>query len=159
MEFTSTLYHIVTNPQHPQLEEKAYNSELPVYYLRDNTLYQRQGVWERGWRNWLESEGIEICDEYRSVYHPVIKVENGIVTTWETNKANMGVKMLDMGECTRKTYYPNLYFVQIGMHPYPKEGRFHVNWAIDVAQRESHRIIYPHYDPKQYFLLPKDIGF
>tara|TARA_Y100001937_G_scaffold89963_1_gene121671 strand:- start:43 stop:519 length:477 start_codon:yes stop_codon:yes gene_type:complete len=158
MEYTSQLYHIVTNPQHPQLEETAYNSELPVYYLKDNTLYKRQGVWQRDWRNWLESVGITVCDE-NSVYHPVIKVENGVVTTWETQIANIGNKMLDMGESTRQTYFPNLYYVQIGMHPYPKEGRFHKTWRLETAQRESHRIIYPHYDPKQYFLLPKDIDF
>ena len=159
MTFSSTLYQIVTNPQHSAFEEIAYNSELPVYFLKGSTLYQRVGVWNRGWRNWLLSEGVVVCDDHRSVYQPVIKVENGIVTTWETLNANMGVKFLQMPDSNRKAYYPNLNFVQIGLHPYPKEGRYHVNWIIDTAQRESHRIIYPHYDPKQHFLLPKDIGF
>ena len=159
MTFSSLLYQIVTNPQYGHhLEEKAYNSEIPTYLLRGNTLYMRQGVWQRDFRRWLESVGIDVCD-HRTVYQPVIKVENGIVTTWETNLANMGNKFLQMSDTNRSFYYPNLNFVQVGMHPYPKEGRYHVNWSIDNAQRESNRIIYPHYDPKQYFLLPKDIGY
>ena len=159
MELSSQLYSIVTNPQHPLLEEKAYNSELPVYYNKDNTLYERQGVWQRCWFNWLVQNGVSVCDNHRSVYHPIIKVENGVVTTWETQIANLGNKMLDMGESTRQAYFPHLYYVQIGNHPYPKEARFHKNWRVETAQRESHRIIYPHYDPKQHFLLPKDLGF
>ena len=159
MDFTSTLYQIATNPQHPQLEEKMYNSELPVYFLKGSTLYQRVSVWNRDFKNWLECEGVNVCDDNRVLYQPVIKVENGVVTTWETLNANMGVKFLQMPDSNRKAYYPNLYFVQIGLHPYPKEGRFHVNWTIENAQRESHRIVYPHHDPKQFFLSPKDIGF
>ena len=159
MTFSSTPYRIVTNPQHHMLEEKCYNLEIPTYYLKGNTLYQRQGVWQRDFRLWLESVGITVNDEDKSIYHPIIKVEDGIVTTWEANTANMGNKFLQMEDSTRGNWYPNLYFVQIGNHPYPKEARLHVNWQIEQAQRESHRIVYPHYDPKQYFLLPKDIDF
>ena len=158
MTFTSTFYHMVTNPHHPNLKEIAYNSENPIYYLKENTLYKRVGVWNRGWKNWLEENGIIVCED-RAVYHPVINVENGVVTTWETQVANIGNKMLVMDDSTRKAYYPNLYFVQVGNHPYTKLGRFHKCWQLDNAQRESHRIIYPHHDPKQLFLLAKDLDF
>ena len=156
MTFTSTLYHIATNPQHADHQQKAYNSEFPIWFLRDNTLYKRQGIWARQTKNWLTSVGLELCKEY-AVYHPVIKVENGIVTTWETQIANIGNKMLEMSETTRQHYYPNLYYVQIGNHPYSKEGRLHNSWLLENAQRECHRIIYPHHEPKQFFILPKDL--
>ena len=156
MTFTSTYYFMVTNPNHSDLQQIAYNSTYPIYFLKDNTLYRRQGVWNRTWRNWLKDNGIEVCEE-NAVYHPVMQIENGVITTWETHVANIGNKLLDMTETTRQHYYPNLYFVQIGNHPYSKEGRFNKCWQLENAQRESHRIIYPHYDPKQYFLLPKQL--
>lgn len=156
MTFTSTLYHITINPQHKDLQQTAYNSTYPIYFLKDNTLYRRQGIWARQTKNWLKEVGIELCEE-NAVYHPVVKVENGIVTTWETQLANVGNRLLDMSESIRNTYYPNLYFVQIGNHPYAKEGRLHKSWLVENTQRESHRIIYPHHDPKQYFILPKDL--
>ena len=149
---------MATNPNHASLKDIAYNSENPIYCLKNGVLYKRVGVWNRAWKNWLEENGVVVCED-RAVYHPIIKVENGIVTTWETQIANLGNKMLDMGESIRQTYYPNLYFVQIGNHPYSKNGRFHKCWQLENAQRESHRIIYPHHDPKQYFILPKDMGF
>ncbi len=158
MTFTSKLYLMATNPQHPSFDEMYYNSDQPNYYHKDNTVYKRQGIWARDFINWLEQMGITVGDD-RSVYIPVIKVENGVVTTWETHQANMGNKFLQLDESTRTLRYPNLYFVQIGMHPYPRQARFHNDWSIEQAQKESHRIIYPHYDPKQHFLLPKDIGF
>ena len=156
MTCTSTLYHIATNPQHKDFEQKAYNSEFPIWFLRDNTLYKRQGVWARQTKNWFTSVGLELCEE-NAVYHPVIKVENGIITTWETQVANVGNKMLEMTESNRQHYYPNLYYVQIGNHPYSKEGRLHKSWLLENAQRECHRIIYPHHEPKQFFILPKDL--
>ena len=156
MTFTSTYYYMTTNPYHSDLKEIAYNSTYPIYFLKGNTLYRRQGVWNRAWRNWLKDNGIELCEE-NAVYHPVIKVENGVVTTWETQIANIGNKMLEMCDSTRQHYYPNLYFVQIGNHPYAKEGRLHKSWLLENAQRESHRIIYPHHEPKQFFILPKDL--
>ena len=158
MTFSSILYSMCTNPNHSNFNDMAYNSEYPVYYLKNNTVYKRLGVWNRGWRNWLEENGVPVDDD-RAVYHPVINVQNGIITTWETQIANIGNKMLDMGESNRKVFYPNLYFVQIGNHPYPKEARFHKCWQLDTAQRECHRIIYPHHDPKQFFLLPKDLDY
>lgn len=157
MTFTSALYHMAINPQHKDLEQIAYRSTYPIYFLKDNTLYRRQQIWARNIKNWLESVGLELCED-NAIYHPVIKVENGIVTTWETQLANLGNKMLDMSESTRKAYYPNLYYVQLGNHPYPKQGRWHKSWLIETAQRESHQIIYPHPDPKQHFLLPKDLA-
>ena len=156
MTFTSSLYHIATNPQHADYQMKAYHTEYPIWFLKDNVLYKRQNIWARSTKNWFSSVGLELCED-NAVYHPVIKVENGVVTTWETQIANIGNKILDMTESARATYYPNLYFVQIGNHPYAKEGRLHKSWLLEDAQRESHRIIYPHHEPKQFFMLPKDI--
>ena len=156
MTFTSTLYNLVTNPQHKDFTQTAYNSDYPIWFHKDNTLYYRQGIWGRQYKDWFKEVGLELCKE-SAVYHPVIKVENGVVTTWETQIANIGNKLLEMTESTRLHYYPNLYYVQIGNHPYAKEGRLHKSWLLENAQRESHRIIYPHYDPKQYFILPKEL--
>ena len=158
MTFTSTLYHIATNPQHKDFEQRAYNSEYPIWFLKGNTFYKRQGIWARQTKNWFKEVGIELCED-NAVYHPVIKVENGVVTTWETQKPNIANHFLQMDKSIMELYYPNLNFVQIGNHPYSKEGRLHKCWQVDNAQRESHRIIYPHHEPKQHFMLPKDLGF
>ena len=42
--------------------------------------------------------------------------------------------MFKMTETTRQ-HYPNLYYVQIGNHPYSKEGRLHKSWLLENAQK------------------------
>ena len=155
--FSSTLYHIATNPNHPAHKESVWNNaSQPLYHMEGNTLYQRMTIYDKRRRLWLKDMGLEIGDDY-ALYQPVIKVENGIVTTWETHFANIGNRMLDMEDSTRKIYYPNLYFVQIGNHPYPKQARYREGWNVMQAQKESHRIIYPHHDPKQHYLESSQI--
>ena len=139
--FTSDLYHIATNPNHLSHKDSVWNRpNQRIYHMEGNTLYQRITVYDKRRRLWLESMGLDLGDD-RSLYQPVIRVENGIVTTWETHFANIGNRMLDMEDSVRKVYYPNLYFVQIGNHPYPKQARHRGGWSVQKAQQESHRII------------------
>ena len=158
MEYSSILYYLVTNPNAQRYEETRYNSNIPTFIFKDNTVFMGQGIFGRDHRVWLEQNGIDLCEEC-TLYHPVIKLENGIVTTWETFRPNVANHFLQMDKSTREAYYPMLNFVEIGNHPYSRDGRFRTQWLIEQAQRESHRIIYPHYDPKQHFLLPKDFGY
>jgi len=155
--FTSPLYHIATNPNHSSLLESVWNRpNQRVYHLEGNTLYQRITVYDRQRRNWLISKGLELGDDF-DLYQPVIRVENGIVTTWETQVANISNRILGLGKVQREISYPNLYFVQIGNHPYPKYARYRECWNVTKAQLESHRIIYPHHDPKQHYLETSQI--
>ena len=157
MEYTSTLYHMATNPNHLGFNQIVWNSDdLPMYIKRDNTLYQCQRVYNRLWREWLQNNDIELDKDY-SVYVPVITVENGIITTYETLRANVGNYFLQMDEKSRSICYPNLNFVQIGMHPYPKQARYRVSWSIEMAMKESHRIVYPHHEPSKHYVQVKDI--
>ena len=155
--FTSSLYYIATNPNHSSLSESVWNRpNQRVYHMEGNTLYQRITVYDRKRRNWLENMGLELGDDF-ALYQPVIRVENGIVTTWETQVANISNRILGLGKAQRDIYYPNLYFVQIGNHPYPKHARYRECWSVSQAQRESHQIIYPHHDPKQHYLESSQI--
>ena len=157
MEYTSSLYHMAINPKHKAYSETVWNTDdMPIYIRKDNTVYQCQRVYERRHRNWLEENGVELDDNY-SMYAPIITVENGIVTTYETLRANVGNFFLQMDDYDRKRHYPNLNFVQIGMHPYPKYSRYRTGWSIEQAMRESHRIVYPHYEPSKHYVQTKDI--
>ena len=157
MEFTSTLYHMAINPNHKEFEQTAHNSEEPVYMWKDNTVYKRTGIWQRDFRNWLSENGIEVDFDHRACYIPVAHVKDNVLTGYCTQHANFSNRLLDMSEASRKSCYPNLYFTELGNHPYPKQARWHTSWLMDNFQRECHRIIYPHYDPKKFFILPKDI--
>ena len=158
MEFTSTYYYYLTNPNAKVFEEKAYNNpNQPNYIWKDNTLYMRKTIWGTDFRRWLKNVGVDYDDNDLAVYTPIAHIDNGVVTGYHTHIANISNRFLDMEKTIRERYYPNLYFVQIGNHPYPKEARYNQSWLIDQFHRECHRIVYPHHDPKQFFILPKDI--
>ncbi len=152
MTFTSTLYYLAIDPTNKQYEETCYNSEDPVYVWKDGTVYMRKGVWDFKMRNWLECHGIETTDvENRYFYLPVATIKEGVLIGYATEHANIANRFLDMSKSTREEYYPNLYYVELGMHPYPKEGRYHQGWAVSNYHRECHRIVYPDPDPKKHF--------
>ena len=157
MTFTSSIYHYLTNPDAKAFEEKAYNTDEPNWVLKDNVLYYRKNVWGTDFCKWLINEGIEYDDDRPAVYTPVASIENGIVTGYHTHLSNISNKFLEMGKSRRENYYPNLFFVQIGNHPYPKEARYNQSWLVDNFHRDCHRIIYPDPDPKKFFFLLSDI--
>lgn len=157
MTFSSAIYHYAINPNAKAFEETAYNSDEPNWVWKDNTVYMRKPVWGTDFRHYLVSEGIEYDTINPVVYIPVAHVENGIVTGYHTQLGNIANKFLDMGDDVREKYYPNLNFVQIGLHPYPKEGRYNHSWLVDSFHRDCHRIIYPDPDPKKHFFNLSDI--
>ena len=157
MTFSSSLYFMAINPNHVDFSQKAYNTDEPIYVWKDNTVYKRTGVWQRDFKNWLENQGIKVDSETRAVYTPVAHVKDNVLTGYHTHYPNVANRFLDMSKASRESYYPNLYYVQIGNHPYPKEARWSTSWLTDMFHRECHRIIYPDSDPKKFFILPKDI--
>ena len=157
MTFTSNLYLMATNPNHVDFQQMAYNSDQPIYVWKDNMVYKRTGVWQRDFRNWLRDNGIEIDSDENNIYCPVAHVKDDVLTGYHTQYPNVANRFLDMRKSTLESYYPNLYYVQIGNHPYPKEARWNSSWLTDMFHRECHRIVYPHSDPKKFFILPKDI--
>ena len=157
MEFSSTIYHYLTNPNARAFEETTYNSDDPVWVLNNNTLYARKNIWSRDLRVWLTSKGVEYDDDNPALYTPVAHIENGIVTGYQTQVTNIANKFLEMNKSIRENHYPNLYFVQIGTHPYPKDARYNQTWLVDMFHRECHRIVYPDPDPKKFFFSLKDV--
>ena len=157
MEFSSNLYHMAINPNHVDFQQMAYNSDHPIYVWKDNTVYKRMGIWNRDFKNWLSDQGIEVDPEDRVVYTPIAHVKDNVLTGYHTQYPNISNRFLDMNKSTRECYYPNLYFVQIGNHPYPKEARWSQAWLEDMFHRECHRIVYPDQNPKNFFILPNNI--
>ena len=157
MTFSSNLYFMAINPNHVDFSQKAYNSDEPIYVWRDNTVYKRIGVWQRDFRNWLNDNGIDVDGDNNHVYIPIAHVKDDILTGYHTQYPNIANRFLDMRNSTFECYYPNLYYVQVGNHPYPKEARWSHAWLEDCYHRECHRIVYPHSDPKKFFFLLKDI--
>ena len=130
MEFSSTLYHMTVNPNHYEFNQKAYNTDQPIYVWKDNTVYKRMAVWQRDFRTWLRDNGVEVDTDSNIVYTPISHYGNGVLTGWHTQYPNIANRFLDMNKAVRESYYPNLYFVQVGNHPYPKEGRFPLCWLL-----------------------------
>ena len=157
MEFSSSLYFMAINPNHSDFSQTAYNSDEPIYVWKDNMVYKRIGVWQRDFRNWLRDNGIDIDNDNNHVYTPVAHVKDDILTGYHTQYPNIANRFLEINQSVRETHYPNLYYVQIGNHPYPKEARYSQAWLEDCYHRECHRIVYPDSDPKKFFFLPKDI--
>ena len=116
--------------------------------MESNTLYMRKTIWGSHFRRWLKDVGVDYDVNNPAVYTPVAHIENGVVTGYHTHYPNVANRFLDMSKTNRETFYPNLYFVQIGNHPYPKEGRYNHSWLVDMFHRECHRIVSPIPIPK-----------
>jgi hypothetical protein len=155
MQFSSTLYFMAIKPDHIDFSHKTYDSEDPIYVWKNNTVYKRTHIWRHAFKQWLIDNGVD-CED-KAVYTPIAHVENDVLTGYHTQYPNISNRFLNMSSTRITTYYPNLYWVQIGNHPYPKEGRWNHTWLEDMFHRECHRIIYPDSDPKKFFILPKDI--
>ena len=153
MKYTSTLASMLHNPNHPNFSDTCYRSERFQYKLKDNTLYNYQSVWCNDFRNWLSTHGIDI-DDQRRAYVPVAKLVEGKLIGYNTQFANIGNKFLEMGDSTRECHFPNLFLVEIGNHPYPKEARYYHTWMVETYHRECHQILNPPSDPQNFFFQP-----
>ena len=153
MEYTSTLANMLYNPQHPNFKDTCYRSEELNYRLKDNTLYYFQSVWGYEFKNWLESNNV-VVPENKRMYVPIAKLENEKLIGYNTQYANVGNKFLEMNDGTREIHFPNLYLVEVGNHPYPKEARYHHSWVVENYHRECHQIHNPPSDPRDFFFQP-----
>ncbi len=153
MEFSSTLATMLHNPHHINYLETWYNSEDLTYILKDNTLFKTTSVWCRDFRQWLVTHNVHVPDS-RRMYTPVAKLMDGELIGYNTQFANIGNKFLEMSDSVRKCHYDNLYFVEIGNHPYPKQARYHHSWIVENYLRDCHRIINPPSDPNKFFIQP-----
>ena len=152
MEYTSTLANMLYNPNHINFKDTCYRTEQLQYRLIDNTLYYLQSVWCRDFRNWLDTNGVVIGEERRA-YVPVAKLVEEKLIGYNTQYANIGNKFLEMNDSTREIHFPNLYLVEVGNHPYPKEARYHHSWVVENYHRECHQILNPP-SPKDFFFSP-----
>ena len=156
MEYTSQIADMLHNPQHPRYSDECFNTDLMTYVLKDSTIYAVTNIWDRDFRRWLETYGIIVPDN-RRLYTPIGKLENGKIIGYNTQFANMGNTFLEMVETTRDNAFSNLYFVEVGNHPYPKVARYRHTWLIDNYHRDCHILLNPPTDPKKFFILPKDL--
>ena len=153
MEYKSTYADMLHRPNHPNYEDTHYNSDELTYRLEDNTLYLFTSVWCRDFRTFLNEQGIVVPDNKR-LYTPLAKLVEGKLIGYNTQYPNMGNKFLNMYKNTREVHYSNLYFVEIGNHPYPKEARYQHSWLVESFHRDCHKLLNPPSDPKEFFIQP-----
>ena len=142
MEYQSTLYHMLNNPNH---EGFSYDE----YHLVENTIYQRYYFYRQPIRRWFMDKGFTLEEIDEGIYKPIARKEGKHYIGWRGDKANPSVYFLNLDH--REIWYPNLFFVEQGINPYPKELRQHVNWTEELYHRECDMLFLPHHDPKQWF--------
>ena len=157
MEYKSTYADMLHRPNHPNYEDTCYRSDQYSYRLKDNTLYYLTSVWGYEFRTWIEEQGIVVPDNKR-LYTPVAKLVEGKLIGYNTQFPNMGNKFLEMYKNTREVHFSNLYFVEIGNHPYPKEARYQHLWLIESYHRDCHELHNPPSDPKEFFRQPSSFA-
>ena len=157
MNYTSTIANMLNNPNHNNYRDIAYSTNHLSYILKDDILFQLIGTWGFDFRNWLENHGIDVGDE-RRVYTPIGKLEKRQLIGYNTQYPNIANRFLSMGENTRKSHFENLYFVEVGNHPYPKPARYRHSWLVTNYHSECHQIINPPSEPKNFFFPIKSLA-
>ena len=53
------------NPNHADFSQMAYNSDEPIWFWKDNTVYKRMGIWSRPAKDWFKLHGFNLdCDNH-----------------------------------------------------------------------------------------------
>lgn len=125
------------------------------YKLMEGTLYNRFIIRSIGTRKWLLDNGFtheQVKDGF--FYRPIAKKENGEYIGWHCGKPNPSVWFLSMNDKERELLYPNLYWVDRGLFPYPKQVySLNISWFEDQYHRECHRILLPPENPLEFFYV------
>lgn len=151
MEPTTQLQKMLLDHDHSSYNDTLFNrGEYRMYQRSENTIYLLTSCWDKDYRDWLGNNGI-VIDTPRNVYVPVARLEgDNTFIGYNTQFPNMANKIL-----TEKILiphrYPNLYWVDIGNHPYPKEARQQHNWQVKEYLSVCHKIVHPDYEPKNFF--------
>ena len=139
----STLTEMLNNSNHSNFN---YG-----YKLVKDTIYQRVYVYNRSQFAWLENNGFTYEQTRGHIYRPVARKENGELIGWECSRANPSVFFLSMEDSARKIYYPNLYWVERGLFPYPKHFKLSTSWQEEQYHRECHKLLLPPDNPLHFF--------
>ena len=129
------------------------------YVLRENTVYQRKNFHQLDTTRWLDNFSSKFKEADYVVYVPVATLNDGEYVGYNYEHANFSNRVLAICNTTNfKCYYPNLYWIDIGNHPYPKEVRFHHDWRQREFNKYCNKIIYANPDPSKAFLTPTELG-
>jgi len=129
------------------------------YVLSGNTIYQRKAFFRRHNTEWLDSFSPKFSKHDYIAYVPVATLEDGVYIGYTYEDANLSNQVLDI--CNRskiENFYPNLYWVDVGNHPYPRAFRFNHNWRQTTYNKYCNKIIYSNPDPSKAFLTPTELG-
>ena len=152
------LREMFTNSEHMTFQQETWVNEK--YYVRQgDTIYKLQNFYGQSTRVWLNGQSPLFRDNEYRVYIPVATLETkGDTDTfigyiWE--KANMSNHLLgDYGDSSRKSSYPNLYWCDVGNHPYPKEMRLSSSWREGQFNKHAQKLVYPNYDITKAVIFP-----
>ena len=137
------------------LKENTYYRSSPMWLLRDNTLYKYKRPYDRQTYKWLDKISPRFKEENYVMYIPIARksYDKYIGYSWE--RKNLSMHLLK-NEDIRDGYY-NLYWVDIGNHPYPKGMFFQYNWREREYLRHCHKIIHPPDNPLDCVIFPSEL--
>ena len=144
-KFTSQVYQVLKDKK--IINVSTHNDGLPLWVYEEGTLYQKKYLYST---EWVKTQ-LNIPSKTQCIYYPIGRIENGIHIGWSTQAANYSNQILKMSAVERGLYYPHLYFVQLGMNPYPSNARLTETWSTSMWHRECHKILLPDEDPTQFF--------
>ena len=134
---------------------KTYHGSYPLWLHRDNTIYKYKRPYEGDTQKWLEKLSPKFKENDFRMYIPIAKksYDKYIGYSWE--RKNLAMYLLK-DSITRGQYY-NLYWVDIGNHPYPKGMFFQQGWREREYLRSCHKIIHPPDNPLDCVIFPSEL--
>ena len=150
----SDVLEMLKDPNHRRLTDTSHMGH-PYYILRGNTIYGYKRFYQG--KTWLLSQSQKFKENSWGCYIPIAtkKGDTHIGYMWE--RANMSSWLLSLGDATRSWKYPNLYWCDVGLHPYPKEIRRVDNWLQNSFNRIAHKLVYPNVDIVKAVIFPSDL--
>ena len=135
--------------------DRTYYGDRPIWLIRDNTLYKYKRPYDVHTQKWLEKLSPKFKENDFRMYIPMARKEGDVYIGYSWERKNLAMYLLK-DSTTRGQYY-NLYWVDIGNHPYPKGMLFQQGWREQEYLRHCHKIVYPSDNPLDCIIFPSEL--
>lgn len=147
------IYKMFTDKDCERLKQLNWKDQL-VYLKRGDTIYAIHRYWQG--KTWLREQDQRFAENDWTAYFPIATKKGDTYISYEYERANPSRYYLEY-QSRLKTSFPNLYWCDVGNHPYPKEIRFSPCWLHSEWNKYCHKIIMPDMDISKMVIFPSDL--
>ena len=149
------LYQMFIDEDHHRLKQMNWK-DIPYYIKRGDTIYKLRHHWQG--KVWLNQQSSRFQENEWYAYFPIAEKRDKVFVSYVYEKANTSNWLLSSySDNARERIYPNLYWCDVGNHPYNKDIRFNHCWVHSTFAKYCHQWVLPDLDIEKAVIFPSDL--